>query len=370
MLSSKNIFDDDLHFEAPRYLSAEHFQIENKRTQVVPGDVLLTIVGTIGRCAVVLPTSPKITLQRSVAVLRPRETEIDSRFLMYSFLERTSELHTLARGVAQKGVYLETLRDLSVAFPALAEQQRIVGILDEAFDGIATAKANAEKNLQNARALFESHLQAVFAQRDVDWEETTLENVLAEQPRNGWSPPAANHAESGCPVLTLSSVTGFQFRAHKIKFTSAKTDSRRHYWVRDGDFLLTRSNTPELVGHVAIASGIMDPTIYPDLIMRMTPAPNRMLTKFLWYQMRTPALRLEITGRAQGANPTMKKVGKSAVQTLPIVAPPIRAQAVVVEQLDDLSNETQRLESLYQRKLSALNELKKSLLHQAFSGAL
>ncbi len=110
--------------------------------------------------------------------------------------------------------------------------------------------------------------------------------------------------------------------------------------------------------------------VYPDLIMRMTPAPDRMLTKFLWYQMRTPALPLEITGRAQGANPTMKKVGKSAVQTLPIVAPLIREQERVVEQLDDLSEETQRLESLYPRKLTALDELKKSLLHQAFSGAL
>ena len=55
---------------------------------------------------------------------------------------------------------------------SLPEQQRIVGILDEAFDGIATAKANAEKNLQNARALFESHLQSVFTQRGEGWVET------------------------------------------------------------------------------------------------------------------------------------------------------------------------------------------------------
>ena len=63
---------------------------------------------------------------------------------------------------------------LSISVPPLSEQQRIVGILDEAFEGIATAKANAEKNLQNARALFESHLQSVFTQRGEGWVEKPL----------------------------------------------------------------------------------------------------------------------------------------------------------------------------------------------------
>ena len=281
------------------------------------------------------------------------------------------QMACLQKGASYPAVTDGEVRAQQLAFPhALPEQQRIVGILDEAFDGIATAKANAEKNLQNARALFESHLQSVFNQRGPEWEETTLERILIEQPRNGWSPPAANHSDSGVPVLTLSSVTGFKFRAGKIKFTSTKTDSRRHYWVKNGDFLITRSNTPELVGHVAIAAGITEPTIYPDLIMRMNPAPDRMLTKFLYYQMRAPSLRREITGRAQGANPTMKKISKSAVQSLPIHVPPLPLQKKITSQLAALAAETQRLEAVYQQKLAALGELKKSLLHEAFTGQL
>ena len=171
-------------------------------------------------------------------------------------------------------------------------------------------------------------------------------------------------------MLTLSSVTGFQFRASKIKFTSAKADPGRHYWVKNGDFLITRSNTPELVGHVAIAEGITNPTIYPDLIMRMIPAADRMLTKFLYYQMRTLSLRREITGRAQGANPTMKKISKGAVQSLPITMPPIFRQREVVAQLDTLSVETQRLEAIYQRKRDNLAELKQAILQKAFAGEL
>jgi type I restriction enzyme S subunit len=151
---------------------------------------------------------------------------------------------------------ISRLREVAIPIPPLPEQKRIVQILDAAFEGIATAKANAESNLHNARALFQSELKSVFEEKDEDWEETTLEDVLVAQPQNGWSPPAANHSDSGTPVLTLSSVTGFQFKADKIRFTSAPTKPWRHYWVRNGDLLITRSNTPELVGHVAIASDI------------------------------------------------------------------------------------------------------------------
>jgi type I restriction enzyme S subunit len=194
--------------------------------------------------------------------------------------------------------------------------------------------------------------------------------VLDVQPQNGWSPPAANHSDSGTPVLTLSSVTGFHFKPDKLKFTSASTDSRRSYWVKNGDLLITRSNTPDLVGHVAIASGIHVPTIYPDLIMRMNPAPGHMMTEFLYYQLRSPSLRKEITGRAQGANPTMKKISNGSVRTLPIAVPPIAEQRAIVKTLNSLIVGTQRLESLYKQKLAALEALKKSLLHQAFTGEL
>jgi type I restriction enzyme S subunit len=298
-------------------------------------------------------------------------TEVSPRFL-YLILDGKLKDTVSKQKLGNTMPYIKVgmLTGFQLPVPPLAEQQRIVGLLDDAFEGLATAKANAEKNLQNARALFESHLQSVFTQRGPGWVETTLEKVLATQPQNGWSPPAENHSASGTPVLTLSSVTGFRFRPDKRKFTSATTDSKKKYWVKNGDFLITRSNTPELVGHVAIATGIEEPTIYPDLIMRMNPMPDRALTEFLYYQLRTPALRAEIMGRAQGANPTMKKISNGAVKTLPIAVPPVAKQQAIVETLNDLTEETQRLARLYERKLAALEAFKKSLLHQAFSGEL
>ena len=329
------------------------------------GDILMSVRAPVGP---VNFATEEVCIGRGLAAIRSG-TDLNRDFLFYQLLHLQPDIAG-KEGAVFASINKSEIEALPLAFAPLPEQQRIVCILDEAFEGIVTAKANAEKNLKNSRALFESHLQSVFTQRGKGWVETTLEKVLAVQPQNGWSPPAANHSDSGTPVLTLSSVTGFRFRPDKLKFTSASTDSRRKYWVKNGDFLITRSNTPELVGHVAIASGINEPTIYPDLIMRMNPEPDRMMTEFLYYQMRSPSLRKEITGRAQGANPTMKKISNGAVKTLPIAVPSIATQRVIVKTLNGLEDETQHLEFIYQQKLAALEALKKSLLHQAFSGQL
>ncbi|WP_170265622.1 restriction endonuclease subunit S [Thiohalocapsa marina] len=301
-------------------------------------------------------------------VLRPHRDTILDQWLIYHL--NHTDLTEFVSGLTVPKLNQGNLREIPIPAAPLPEQKRIVAKLDEAFDGIAKAKEIAEKNVANARAIFESELNAIFTKKGEGWEETKLEKVLAVQPQNGWSPPAANHSDSGTPVLTLSSVTGFRFRLDKLKFTSAPTDPSRNYWVKNGDFLITRSNTPELVGHVAIASGIDTPTIYPDLIMRMNPQQDRMLSRFLYYQMRGTTLRKEITGRAHGANPTMKKISNKSVKALPVVVPPIATQSAIVEALDALTEEIQHLGSIYQTKLTELDALKQSLLHHAFTGQL
>lgn len=330
------------------------------------GDILMSVRAPVG--PVNFATS-EVCIGRGLAAIRPRPDLVDGDFLFFH-LQYLEPLISGSEGAVFPSLSRRDIQSLEISCPSLLEQRRIVDILDEAFAGIAVARANVEKNLQNARAIFQCHLDSVFAQRREGWTDTILERVLATQPQNGWSPPAANHSATGTPVLTLSAVTGFHFRPDKVKFTSASTDSERSYWVKNGDLLITRSNTPELVGHVAIASGIDRPTIYPDLIMRMNPMGEVMSTKLLYYQLRTTQLRHVITERAQGANPTMKKISNGGVRTLPILVPPMTAQIEVIEVLDGLASETALLTGVCQRKLAALDELKHSLLHRAFTGQL
>lgn len=379
-----NFPEDEFKYIDVSSISNTTFQIEETqhltgknapsraRRKVKENDVLFaTIRPTLRRIAIVPQYLDEQVCSTAYFVLRPKKT-LDHRYIFYWLFseEFMEQMEVLQKGASYPAVTDAEVKAQLIPVPPLPEQRRIVAILDEAFADIAAAKEKAEQNLKNAKSVFENHLQFIFTVRSKKWKRTILENVLDSQPQNGWSPPAANHADSGTPVLTLSAVTGFLFNPDKVKFTSAATDSSKRYWVKNGDFLITRSNTPELVGHVAIASGINNPTIYPDLIMRMIPNSEYMVNKFLYYQMRSPVLRQEITGRANGANPTMKKISNKAVKTLPVFAPSVEIQRKNIEELNELATETSRLESIYQQKLSDLEELKKSVLQQAFSGAL
>ena len=102
--------------------------------------------------------------------------KLDYNFLKYLLLAESGAFRRFSSGSVHQTIYFPEVKAFHICHPQIPDQQRIVGILDEAFDGIATAKAIAEKNLQNARALFESHLQSVFTQRGTGWVERQLRN--------------------------------------------------------------------------------------------------------------------------------------------------------------------------------------------------
>lgn len=365
MLSSKNVFDDDLHYEAPRYLTAEQFRQEDKRTGITPGDVLLTIVGTIGRSAVVSNDTKKITLQRSVAVIRPRQEIILPRFLMYSFISRNVELNDQARGVAQKGIYLETLRKLGVALPPLPEQQRIVGILDEAFGGIAKAKANTEQALQKARAIFESLLNDVFEDSWKSCELVTLLDLATDITDGDHLPPPKS--ETGIPFITIGNINK---ETRRIDFSN--TFMVPHEYVKRlkpnkkpkrGDVLYTVTGS---LGIPVLVNEDIEFCFQRHIgLIRPKSSTN---SAWLNYLLLSPQVFKQADDGATGA--AQKTVSLKVLRNFIVPRVPLAQQQYAVKKLDALSAETRRLESLYQQKLTALDNLKKSLLHQAFNGEL
>ena len=132
MLSSKNIDDDFITLDSPRFLSHSDYIAENKRTTVSEGDLLMTIVGTIGRVAIVPEELKGICLQRSVAVIKPEREVVNNRYLMYQLQNMRPFLEKEARGVAQKGIYLKQVSQLDIKLPELEHQMQIVKVLDKA----------------------------------------------------------------------------------------------------------------------------------------------------------------------------------------------------------------------------------------------
>ena len=133
LLSATNIYDNKINYtSATRWITEDEWIIENARTKIEVGDVLITIVGTIGRTAVVSNTT-RFALQRSVAVIKPNM--IDSKYLMYVLQAPMiiEWLNANAKGNAQVGIYLKDLEKLSFPLPPLAEQKRIVDAIETAF---------------------------------------------------------------------------------------------------------------------------------------------------------------------------------------------------------------------------------------------
>jgi type I restriction enzyme M protein len=151
MISSQDIQNGSIEINKPRYLTEADFVLENKRTSVQKNDVLLTTVGTIGRCAVYEGFPSNLTFQRSVTVIRPIQNLLNAKFLMYVLQGRTDFLASQARGVAQKGLYLNQVRELQVPVPPLEFQEQIVAELD----GYAAIISGAKQIVENWKPTFD-----------------------------------------------------------------------------------------------------------------------------------------------------------------------------------------------------------------------
>jgi type I restriction enzyme S subunit len=285
------------------------------------------------------------------------EQRYDLRFVFY--LLTTLELPKLAKGV-KPGINRNDVYSQVTKAPPLPEQQRIVAILDEAFAGIAIARANAEKNRQNARALFESHLQSVFTERGEEWVEKRLGDVCAitstlVDPRKDDS-------------IDLTHVGAGNIESQTGVFVELKT--AREEGLISGKFLFDESMVlyskirPYLM-KVARPdfNGLCSADMYP-----LASLPNEITRDYLFHLLLSkPFTDYAIQGSARAGMP---KVNREHLFAFRIWLPSVEKQKKLSEKLDALHEETQRLESLYQQKLAALDELKKSLLHQAFSGQL
>jgi type I restriction enzyme, S subunit len=242
-------------------------------------------------------------------------------------------------GATVQGVKLPFVKSLRIPLPRLPEQHRIVAILDEAFAGIATAKAIAEQNLQNARAIFESHLQAVFTQRGDGWVDTTIGDQIMLQ--RGFDITKDQQAPGNVPVVSSGGIKSYHDTA----------------MVEAPGVVIGRKGTLGKVFYLEEDFWPHDTTLW---IKNFKGNDPRVVYYFF---VGFDAARLD----SGTANPALNR---NQVHPIPIVWPPVSRQKIIAQQLDALHEETQRLASLYQRKLAALDELKKSLLHQAFSGQL
>ena len=328
-----------------------------------PLSVILSSRAPIGH--LVINTEPMATNQGCKGLV-PRK-QIDHKFLYYYLGSIVQLLNDLGTGATFKELSGGKLKEVPVPLPPLPEQQRIVTLLDEAFDGIATAKAHAEKNLQNARAIFESHLQSVFSQRGDGWQETkkplsSLCELIVDCEHK-----TAPTQEDGIPSIRTPNIGKGNLILEGVYRVSEATYTEwtRRAEPRAGDLIFAREAP---AGNV----GVVPPNLRLCLGQRtvlIRPSRSFFVSEFLALLLLCPAMQKTLLGHSRGA--TVQHVNMKDIRALNVGAiPSLLLQAEIVENFGAITEETQHLESIYQQKLTALDELKKSLLHRAFNGDL
>ncbi len=320
------------------------------------GDLILCVRGsTTGRMNI---AGFDACVGRGVAAIRAKQYQ---PWINHFISSKRDEIHGKGTGATFPNVSGESLANFELVVPPLAEQQRIVGLLDEAFEGLATAKANAEKNLQNARTLFESYLQAVFSQRGKGWVETTLGE--AYDVRDGTHDSPKYHA-TGYPLITSKNLKreGLSFDDVRLISEQDYTKINERSAVHRGDVLFAMIGT---IGNPTLVE------VEPNFAIKnvaLFKNPKGQSGAFLKHYLDSGMVISKMMKEAKGT--TQKFVGLGYLRAFPVNLPPLATQLKLVEELDELAEETQRLARLYERKHAALEALKKSLLHQAFNGEL
>ena len=336
-----------------------------KRSRLVyEGDFILSNSMSFGRPYIMKTTG---CIHDGWLVLR--QPKVDQDYLYYVLGSDLVfvQFDRLASGSTVRNLNIGLVKGVQIPVPSLPEQQRIVGILDAAFDGIATTKANAEKNLQNARALFENHLQSVFTQRGDGWVEKKLGECVKDISTGPFGSllHKSDYEHGGIPLVNPINIEGDEIIPDDRKAVGKSTAQRlARYALRENDIVIARRGE---IGRCAVVARNQAGWLCGTGCFVIRPSDNTD-PHFMTHLLRSRPYRGRLEGVSERA--TMPSISNDDLANLIIRLPPVPKQRRTLELLDSLSTETQRLATLYVRKLAALEALKKSLLHQAFRGQL
>lgn len=290
------------------------------------------------------------------------KTGIYPKFVYYWYLtdDFANNFKNLMNGLIW-GVSMNNFKALQIPIPPLPEQLRIVEILDQVFVQIEEARGNTEKNLENAKGVFEAYLENIFANQWEDWEEKKLWDIYDVRDGTHDSP---KYQKEWYALITSKNLKKGELDYRSIKYISEKDyqkindRSRVHKW----DILFAMIGT------------IWNPVVVeidPNFAIKnvaLFKIPESQNNYFLKYFLDSKFVIDKMIVEAKGT--TQQFVGLGYLRNFKVWLPPLLEQHRIVSALNTLSTETKRLESIYTQKLALLDELRRSILQKAFNGEL
>jgi len=356
------------------YIEVEARKLEKRRLQL--GDIILEKSGggpkqPVGRVALFDKSEGVFSFSNFTAALRVRNAkELDFRFLHR--LLHWKYLSGVTEGIQSHSTGIRNLngnayKAIEISFPPLPEQQRIVALLDEAFAGLATAKANAEQNLQNAHALFGSHLQSVLGESIEGWKTTTLGAEIDLLAGFAFKSAQYTNDNDGIRLLRGDNIMQGYLRWDGVKkWPNNDAQAYVRYQLEEGDVVLAMDRPWVKAGlkHAIVCAADL-PCLLVQRTARLRGSAN-LDNRFLKLLIGTEAFTSHVLGVQTGIG--VPHVSGQQIKDFEFVLPPILEQQRIISNLESIRAKTQHLIHIYERKIAALDELKKSVLQQAFSG--
>lgn len=364
ILRITNIQDQNIDINNIVYFNQSDYKEDFNKYKVLNGDLVIAMSGaTTGKLG--LNNSDTIFyLNQRVGKFIPKK-ELNKYFLYYFLLTKVEENLKIAAGAAQPNLSTEQINNFLIPCPSLSEQKQIVAILDSAFEKIKKAKANTEQNLRNSIEIFQSYLESIFENKGENWGEKELGEILIIE-RGGSPRPIENFLTNDKDGINWIKIGDTKITDKYIYSTNQKIkpEGLKHTrLVKPGDFLLSNSMSFGRPYILKITGAIHDGW----LVLR--EKENDKINKdFLYYILSSNFVFNQFDKLAAGS--TVRNLNINLVSKVRIPIIPVDQQKQIVKELDRLSAETKKLESIYEKKLADLEELKKSILEKAFKGEL
>lgn len=289
-----------------------------------------------------------------VKILQPKDF-LDTKFFMY-LLKNANIKHL---GYAR---HYRLLKELNILVPPLPEQKRIVEILDQKFTQIDQLKQNAEKNLQNAKELFQAKLTKAFSNNT--WEKKTIVEVCSKKENIKWK---NENVSTEYQYIDLSAVDRESKNISDTQIiTKESAPSRAQQIVKTGDILF--GTTRPTLKRFCLLADEYDGQICSTGFCVIRPNQNIISSDWMFYQFYNDEFYKYIEPLQKGAN--YPAVTDKDIMNYNIFVPPLPEQKRIVEQLDSLSQKVRQLEEIYTKQIANCDELKQSFLKKAFEGEL
>ena len=332
------------------------------------GDIIVSAVGTLGQCYLV-KDSDKFYFKDASVLWFENLGNINSKYAEYAFKSDLimKQVMNGSMGATVGTLTIGRAKDIEIPVPPLPEQERIVSILDKAFSAIDQAKQNAEKNLKNAKELFDSYLNGIFTNKGEDWEGNILEEVAEENCSLSYGivQPGEDYPY-GLHIVRPTDLTKLYIRLDGLKRIDPKLADgyKRTKLIGDELLLCVRGTT----GLVSIATLEIQGGNVTRGIVPIRFNSKLVSQEFGYYLLISNYVQKQIIDKTYGT--ALMQINIGDLRNVLTTYPSLKKQQTIVRQLDNMRAETKNLEEIYQQKIIELEDLKKSILQKAFNGEL